>query len=93
MDISAIVEKAQELNDNELAILLCLMANQHCILTTDPDALDSLSEEVELVGNMALYLCLTTEVLNRFLQMYLASHTQSFTAANPQHLIISEMVF
>ena len=50
MDLSAIVEKAQGLNDNELAILLCFMANQHCILRTDVDALEMLMEEVQIVG-------------------------------------------
>ena len=50
------VEKAQGLNDNELAILLCLMAKQHCILSTSSDALDSLVEETQLVGRKSLLL-------------------------------------
>ncbi len=52
MEWSAIIEKAQGLNDNELAILLCLMSNQHCILSTDTDALESLEEEIGLVGEI-----------------------------------------
>ena len=54
MDLSTIIEKAQGLNDNELAILLCLMANQHCILRTEPDAIESLADEVQLVGEKTL---------------------------------------
>lgn len=49
MELSDIVEKAQGLSDIELAILLCLMASQHCILRTRHDSLASLRDEVQLV--------------------------------------------
>ena len=50
MDCSTLVEKAQGLSDIELAILLCLMARQHCIIRTDPGSIHSLTEEVQLVS-------------------------------------------
>ena len=49
MELSAVVEKAQGLSDIELAILLCLMASQHCIIRTARDTLLALREEVQLV--------------------------------------------
>jgi hypothetical protein len=45
-----IIEKVHELSDLELAALVCLVANEHCIIDTDPDALDDLVQELELVG-------------------------------------------
>ena len=47
-----IVEKIQGLSDLELATLLCLVAGQHCIITTEEDALDELEQEIQLVGHI-----------------------------------------
>lgn len=44
-----IIAKVQELTDIELATLLCLIANQHCIIETEVEALDALQEELQLV--------------------------------------------
>ena len=53
-----IAAKVQELTDVELAILLCLVANQHCIIETEGDALDALQEELQLVGQLpTFYIC------------------------------------
>ena len=49
MEISKLVERAQELTDVELAILLCLVAGQHCIIQTEAEALALLEEELALV--------------------------------------------
>jgi hypothetical protein len=43
-------ELVHGLNDVELAMLLCLVASRHCILTTDTDQLPRLEHEVELVS-------------------------------------------
>jgi hypothetical protein len=43
-------ELVHGLNDVELAVLVCLVAARHCILTTDADYLPRLEHEVELVG-------------------------------------------
>ncbi|KAL9116944.1 MAG: hypothetical protein Q9187_006523 [Circinaria calcarea] len=49
MEPQMIAAKVQELTDVELATLLCLVANQHCIIETEGDALDALQEELQLV--------------------------------------------
>ena len=49
MDLSGLVERVQELTDLELAMLLSLLAGQHCIITAEQDDLDSLEQELDLV--------------------------------------------
>lgn len=49
MDSSGLVARAQELTDLELAMLLSLVAGQHCIITTEQDDLDLLEQELHLV--------------------------------------------
>lgn len=49
MEPQSLVESVQELNDVELATLLCLVAGQHCIVHTEPESLDALEQELQLV--------------------------------------------
>ena len=49
MESLALVRKVQELSDVELAILICLIVNQHCILQTEGEVIDGLRDEVQLV--------------------------------------------
>lgn len=49
MDASGLVESVQELTDLELAMLLSLVAGQHCIITAQQDDLDTLEQELHLV--------------------------------------------
>lgn len=49
MDASGLVERVQELTDLELAMLLSLVAGQHCIITAEQDDLDTLEQELHLV--------------------------------------------
>lgn len=49
VDPSGLVERVQELTDLELAMLLCLGAGQHCIITAEQDDLGSLEQELCLV--------------------------------------------
>jgi hypothetical protein len=44
-----IVDKIQALSDAELAVLLCLGADQHCIIETDKYLLDGLEQELGIV--------------------------------------------
>jgi len=58
---AAIMERIRDLSDLELAALICLVAEEHCIIDTEPEALDELAEELELVcsipsGNSTLIL-------------------------------------
>jgi hypothetical protein len=45
-----LLDKVQDLSDLELAALLCLTTQEHCIIDTEPDALDDLVLELQLVG-------------------------------------------
>jgi hypothetical protein len=45
-----LLDKVHNLSDLELAALICLIAQEHCIIDTEPDALDDLVQELELVG-------------------------------------------
>ena len=49
MDASTLAAKAQPLSDIEHAMLLSLMAKQHCILETADAAVDQLEEEIKAV--------------------------------------------
>ena len=49
MEVSELIGKVQELTDIELAMLLSLIAGQHCIIQTERDALNSLEQEIQLV--------------------------------------------
>ena len=44
-----LLDKVHDLSDLELAALICLVAQEHCIIDTEPDALDDLVQELELV--------------------------------------------
>ena len=47
MEDQEISEKVQDLSDTELAVLLSLVAKQHCIISTEEDTLDLLEEEIK----------------------------------------------
>ncbi len=54
----ALLSKVQDLSDLELAALLCFIAQEHCIIDTEPDALDDLVEELRLVSFASAYVVL-----------------------------------
>ncbi|KAH7033235.1 uncharacterized protein B0I36DRAFT_321016 [Microdochium trichocladiopsis] len=45
-----LLHKVHQLGDLDLAALLCLVDRQHCIVSTEPDALDDLVAELQLVA-------------------------------------------
>jgi hypothetical protein len=45
-----IAVKVQALSDLELAALICLVADQHCIIETEHDLLKDVEEELRLVS-------------------------------------------
>lgn len=51
MGPDGLVAKIQGLSDLELAILVCLTAGQHCLIDTEPEALESISQELQLVSS------------------------------------------
>lgn len=44
-----LLDKVHDLSDLELAALICLVAQEHCIIDTEPSGLDDLVQELELV--------------------------------------------
>lgn len=44
-----LLDKVHDLSDLELAVLICLIAQEHCIIDTEPDAIDELSQELQQV--------------------------------------------
>ncbi|KAK0614114.1 hypothetical protein B0T14DRAFT_437318 [Immersiella caudata] len=45
-----LLQKVHGLNDLELAALLSLIAREHCIISTTPEAVDELAEELRLIS-------------------------------------------
>jgi hypothetical protein len=45
-------EKVQSLSDLELAVLICLVADQHCIIEAERELTRDVVEELKLVGNL-----------------------------------------
>ncbi|KAK5630797.1 hypothetical protein RRF57_006512 [Xylaria bambusicola] len=46
-----LVNKIRELGDVDLAVLLCLISREHCIVSTDAEYLDDLTVELQLVAS------------------------------------------
>lgn len=44
-----LLNKVQDLSDLELATLLCFTNQEHCIIDTEPEAVDDLVQELRLV--------------------------------------------
>lgn len=49
MDEQALLERIQDLTDLELAVLLSLVAQHHCLIETRDGTLDDLAAELALV--------------------------------------------
>jgi hypothetical protein len=45
--------KVQALSDLELAVLICLVADQHCIIEAELNQLNDIEEELKLVREIA----------------------------------------
>ena len=93
MEASSLVQKAQRLTDLELAILLCLIADHHCIIDTDEEALERLSDELALVCCFQYLTLARLTTPLRYLLEYLAFHTQSSTAQRPPRWMSSEKLY
>jgi hypothetical protein len=49
MEAEPLLEKVHSLSDLELAALICLVANQHCIIKTEEETVEVLAQELQLV--------------------------------------------
>jgi hypothetical protein len=61
-----LLDKVHDLSDLELAALICLVAQEHCIIDTEPDALEDLVQELELVF---FVLCMTLFIITNTSQV------------------------
>ena len=84
MEVSPLVERVQELTDVELAVLLSLIAGQHCIIKTEKEALGSLGQEIQLVRGHQPLGRASAETSARSPPISLAFPTLCFGAPNPQ---------
>lgn len=62
-----VVQKIQQLNDLELAALTCLVADQHCLIATDDDIVDTLDQELRIVRSV--------DTLSRFFAYTVPRHS------------------
>lgn len=86
--------KVQALSDLELAVLVCLTADQHCIIETDRDLIDDVETELQLVNAVDSYHDETpAETNHRLHEMCLVSHVPYWLARNTRRLMISEAVY
>ncbi|KAI1473593.1 hypothetical protein F4774DRAFT_403961 [Daldinia eschscholtzii] len=51
-----LLQKVHGLEDLDLAALLCLVSREHCIVSTEPDELDTLIQELRLVASQTFNL-------------------------------------
>lgn len=52
MESRPLVDRVQSLGDLELAVLLSLVAQEHCLIWTEDELIDALGQELELVDIM-----------------------------------------
>ena len=52
MSADVILDNIEELSDTEIAVLLCLIAREHCVIEGNESLLDDLAQEVGLVRNL-----------------------------------------
>jgi hypothetical protein len=70
-----LLQKISHLSDLELAALLCLTNQEHCIIDTDPDAVQDLVQELRLVSLHLSSAIFVFNILHRFPLMSLGSPT------------------
>ncbi|KAL9941889.1 hypothetical protein D7B24_002904 [Verticillium nonalfalfae] len=80
-----LLSKVHGLSDLELAGLLCLVSREHCLISTPPEALDELTEELQLIFTKTFGLkcvvvdCHAHTTLDDFAAAILTSKPQSRT--------------
>ena len=79
MEPKGLVTKIQGLSDLELALLLSLVASQHCLIETESEALELACQELQLVRLVASYHAVA-ECCGRSLLTSMDSHILWFTA-------------
>ena len=88
-----LVDKVQALSDIELAVLVCLVAEQHCIVEAEEEGINAVQEELKLVfffGWLEYRVCANG---GRLHSMCLDSRRRFWTAMNIPRSTISAAVF
>lgn len=49
MEYDKVFDKLEELTDLETAVLLCIVADEHCIIDTERTVIDDLESELKFV--------------------------------------------
>ncbi|KAI5461485.1 hypothetical protein BGZ63DRAFT_385953 [Mariannaea sp. PMI_226] len=79
----ALLAKVHALSDLELAVLLCLISREHCLVSTPSDAIDDLLQELQLVATKTFGLswvivdCNPSTTLEDFAAALLTPHRQA----------------
>ncbi|MCJ1463514.1 hypothetical protein MMC07_002122 [Pseudocyphellaria aurata] len=72
MEESVLIDRIQELTDLELALLLSLIAGEHCMIQTDEETPDAIGEEIQLIASNvfglshAIVHCTSSTTLDEF---------------------------
>jgi hypothetical protein len=88
-----LIGRVHELSDLELATLICLVAQEHCIIDTDPVALDDLVQELELVRSMLSHDKIVPVDSQRWHRRSLVFLAQWSIALNILHSMTSHMLY
>lgn len=78
---AGLLNKVEGLSDLELALLLSLVANEHCLIQTEQEPLESLGQELELVRSGSDSCSAPTELLGRLHQISSTVRMLSSTVA------------
>lgn len=87
-----LLDKVQDLSDLELAALLCLTSQEHCIIDTEPDVLDELVAELQLVRTTEIQMYILFAKMLRSPPMCLVSATVWWIALNTPAWTISPIL-
>jgi hypothetical protein len=78
--------KVQALSDLELAVLICLVADQHCIIESDLNQLNDIEEELKLVS-LSIVFGVTRADKNRLREMSSGWHVRCFPVPQIRRLM------
>ncbi|KAM0434113.1 hypothetical protein ACHAPT_004058 [Fusarium lateritium] len=85
----SLLDKVHALSDLELALLLCLISREHCLVSTPSDAIDDLIQELQLVATKSFGLswvvvdCTPSTTLEDFAAALIIGHQPSSSGRSP----------
>ncbi|KAL8788233.1 MAG: hypothetical protein Q9195_007402 [Heterodermia aff. obscurata] len=88
MESAPLIDKIQALTDLELAILLSLVAGQHCLIETEPESLQLACQELQLIASNGFGL--STAVAHCSKSMSIQEFGNEILIQRPRNLINEE---